>query len=349
MKYYIAPNFEAQSGIAHYSKNFFELILKDKGYKHIALSSNDEINSIIQNISNDDILHIEIGLGTLTERELLFKLLDLKDVIIDITLHDPTHLKYPYYEFKSVFLNKVSKFVQHYFNFFGFGREYYKKIRTIYVLNEKGAKKVKELYGANSKYMPHILPKLSIDLDKKFTNKLQLLYIGFIGKKKGLDYALELHKMLLNKGLDIELKIIGKPVDKSTLQYYEELQYKYSKKTNFLGYVSNYELKSNLVQNNIVILPTIDYKYICPTSGSVLNALQYGNVLLTTNANAITEIVKEGYNGFYLSNNLDNDVQMLQDLITNDSKLKEVSNNCIIYVNENHSDIIVNEYYESKK
>lgn len=349
MKYYIAPNFEAQSGIAHYSKNFFELILKDKGYEHKVINSIADIDKFIQTISNKDIFHIEIGLGTIIEREFLFKLLDSKDVTVDITLHDPAHLKYPYYEFKFSFLNKLSKFVQHYFNFFGFGRKYYKKIRTIYVLNEKGANKVQQLYSGNAQYMPLILPTMSIELNKKYSNKLQLIYIGFIGKKKGLDYALELHKMLLDLGVDIVLKIIGKPVDKSTMEYYEKLKTKYQDNTHFLGYVSNDELKSNLEQNNIIILPTIDYKYICPTSASVLNALQYGNVLLTTKANAITEIVKDGYNGFYLTNDLNNDVEMLQNLITNESKLKEVSNNCIEYINNKHNSIKVKEYYENKK
>lgn len=349
MKYYIAPNFEAQSGIAHYSKNFFELILKDKGYKHISTDNVTNLEKLFQTISNDDIFHIEIGLRTKIEQEFLFKLLDSKDVIVDITLHDPAHLKYPYYEFKYNFINKVSKFIQHYFNFFGFGRKYYNKIRTIYVLNKKGANKVIGLYKGKAKYIPHILPSASIDLDEKFSNKLQLLYIGFIGKKKGLDYTLELHQKLLNMGLEIELKIIGKPVDKVTLQYYEELKNKYSNNTKFLGYISNDELKITLEQNNVVILPTIDYKYICPTSGSVLNALQYANTLVTTKANAIDEIVQDGYNGFYLTNDLKNDTQMVYELINNQEKLREISQNCIEYVNKNHSDIIVNEYYESKK
>lgn len=54
-------------------------------------------------------------------------------------------------------------------------------------------------------------------------------------------------------------------------------------------------------QDNVVFCSTKDYKFICPTSGSVLNSMKMLNVVFTTNVNSNGYIIKDEVNGFFLT------------------------------------------------
>lgn len=346
-RYYISPNFRSESGIAHYAHVFYKEVLKKRGYKHLAIESISEFWSKIINFNPGDEFFIEIGVDTHVERDVLYELIRRGIFIIDITLHDPPHLAFPYYRFKSDLMNKFSKFVQHQFNLFNFGRNYMRKIRRIFILSRTGLAMTYQFYKLdNLRFLPHILVEQPIDPKMKYTSRLRLLFTGFIGRRKGLGYALNVHRELLYKGYDIDFFIVGKPKGREAEHFYNYSINKYKIKTHFLGYIENFNFDNVLSGSNIVILPTNEYKYICPMSGNLLNALKFGNVVITTPVNAHREVIKHEQNGFFISYNLNDDLLLIENLLSNLSIVESVSKSALKYVSSNHSIDIVSRELE---
>src|SRR5258705_13906309 len=86
------------SGISKYSRDFYELVLKERGY--IFMDSAESITTILSTISSRDHIHIEIGIFQKKEIEILFTMLKANYKNVAITLHDAPLIKYPFYEFK---------------------------------------------------------------------------------------------------------------------------------------------------------------------------------------------------------------------------------------------------------
>jgi hypothetical protein len=106
-KYYISIPFKSKSGIATYAEKFYLNILKDKNYEDKQFQKIEEFKYWYRTISNQCVFFIEIGIGSDIERQILWEVLK-DDHVVDITLHDPPFIAFPYYKFKSRYLNNAS-------------------------------------------------------------------------------------------------------------------------------------------------------------------------------------------------------------------------------------------------
>jgi glycosyltransferase involved in cell wall biosynthesis len=316
---YIAPDFGARSGVSAYARNFFSHVLQPEGFELLRVESLEQFEEWRSAQSVACRYHLEIAVGTHLERKILWRLLET-DAIVDITLHDPPYIAFPYYRTESRWLNQLSKLVQVLLPQHLFGLAQARGIRNIFTLSEKGRALTARAYrGARVRTLPHVS---ALQPMTGPSEPLSLIYTGFIGKKKGLDYALQLHQALRGEFPDLIFKVVGAPMDPVTKRYFAGLQEKYWDHVEYLGYVDDQHFIKLLSAGHVVLLPTLDYGTICPVSGNILNALMLGSVVVSTPANANAELIEDGCNGRFLSDDLALDVAMVAELLR-DPALRE--------------------------
>jgi len=317
-KFYVSSR-AGLSGICKYSKDFYEFVLKDKGY--IFVDSNEGRTAILTKIASRDYVHIEIGIFQKKEIEILFAMLDANYKNVVVTLHDAPLLKYPFREFSNPLLNKVSKFYDIYINKFDRSAGYAKKIKAIYVLSQKGLAIIKSKYKIEHVYyLPHIIDVKEIAISTASNNNF--IYLGFIGKNKGIGYSLRLHEKLLKTYPDSNFYVLGKALGKENI-FYNELKERYTRNVHFLGYVPEEALDAIFDKAMFSLMPFKDYKFFFPISGSLLFNLKKGKIIFTNKINSVAEIINDGKNGFYLSGNIKQDIKMLVGVLDNKEALAD--------------------------
>lgn len=333
-KYYICRDFTDACGISKYGSFFYSSILEPHSFKKIHLKNKNDVIQTILTINNTDKVWIEIGLGSHLETLCLKKLIKKKNPNIVITVHDAPFIEYPIIKFSCRHLNIISKLTQYVILRWPFTLIFYKhlyKIKRFYTLNPKGTTSIKNRYHlTNVKTIPHILTNI-LDVQDKKLEIPQLLYFGFIGKNKGVEYALMLHEKI-NQQLEqkILIKIIGKTLDTRSEFYFQALKNQYSDNVEYMGYVEDNELDILMKEDNIVLLPTKNYRVINPTSGSILNSLKYLNIVFTTKANSNRFIINDKFNGFFLEEDIDKDSRNII-LVIKDKKLRNRMRTNIFY------------------
>ena len=335
-KYYISSK-AGLSGICKYSHDFYELVLKDKGY--IFIDSNDNLTTIFTRISSIDIVHIEIGIFQRKEIEILFAMLNANYKNVIITMHDAPLLKYPLHEFENAFFNKISKFYDKYIDKFSNSRLYLSKIKTIYVLSEKGLRAVKSKYKIDNVYfLPHIIDTTEVIIDGAINNNF--IYFGFIGRNKGIEYSLKLHKQLLTNYPESNFFVIGRAMGKEN-HFYDFLKETYNTNVHYLGYVPEEELNEVFEMATFSLMTFKNYKFYHPFSGSLLYNLKKGKIVFATNSNSVGEVIHDGKNGFLLSGEIKKDVEIVSGIISNKHLLNDIKNEVHNYLMLNHTNTIV--------
>lgn len=333
-KIYIAPDFDARSGVSAYARKFFEHVLEPLGFEYLQVKSIDKFETWLQAQTESCRYHIEIAVGTHLERAILWRLLET-DALVEITLHDPPYIAFPYYRAEARWLNQLSKLAQVILPQRFFGLVKVRRIHQIYTLSRKGRLRTVEAYpGANVCELPFLCVRQPVPVQAQ---PLSLVYTGFIGKKKGLDYALQLHEALRVEFPDLQMKVVGAPVDQVTKHYLAELQARYQDHVEYLGYVDDQRFVGLLSAGHVVILPTMDYGTICPVSGNILDALTLGSVVLSTRANANTEFIEDGQNGRFLTFDLTRDAATVAELLRDPLLRLRMINEAQSRLVENHS------------
>jgi glycosyltransferase involved in cell wall biosynthesis len=333
MKYFYISSKTGGSGICKYSADFYELVLKEKGY--IFIDSSENLSNIFTKVSSRDQVHIEIGIFQKKEIEILFLMLKANYKNVSITLHDAPLLKYPLREFKNKFFNTLSKFYDQFISDFKNATPYIKKIKAIYVLSKKGLTATKKIYKTdNVFYLPHIINRKEIEkaapLNKNF------LYFGFIGKNKGIEYSLKLHEAIIDTHPDVQFYIIGTAIG-NQIKYYNYLKETFIKNVHFLGYVQEQELLEVYKKASFAMILFKEYNFFYPVSGSILYSLKKGKIILTNQVNAITEIIADRKNGIYLTGNIKKDTALLEELY-NDAPLQQhILQQAYTYLTQNHT------------
>lgn len=309
-KYYVSSK-TGKSGICKYSHDFFELVLKEKGY--LFIDSAEDLSVILTKVSSIDHVHIEIGIFQKNELRILIAMLNASYKNVVVTLHDPPLLKYPFHEFTNPLLNKMSKFYDIYISKFAASKEYIKKINCIYVLSQKGMDAVKYKYQVEHVYfLPHIVDKKEI-IKHTLTNT-NFIYLGFIGRNKGIEYSLQLHQQLLINYPNSNFYIVGKALGKEK-KFFDFLKEKYNTNVHYLGYVPEEELNTIFEKASFSLMPFKNYKFFSPFSGSILYNLKKGNIIFTNKVNAVAEVIENGINGFYLSGEIKKDTEIISKII----------------------------------
>lgn len=334
MKYYYISSKADSGGISNYAKTFYECVLLNQGY--IFVDSGINSDDILSTITSKDKVHIEIGIFQKKEIEILMLMLDANYRNVTITLHDPPLLKYPFNEFRNSILQNVSKFYDKYLNGSkSITTRYLNKIETIYVLSALGKKFLQSKYSLNNiHYLPHIINPKQIENDGAINKNL--LYFGFIGQNKGIEYSLKLHEKLLSQNPEVQFYVIGSARGKE-ITFYENLKKKYIKNVHYLGYLSEKDLNQVFNKASFAILPFKDYKFYKPVSGSILYCLLKGKIILTNKANTISETITDNKNGIFLSGSINKDVEIIQKIFANESKAEFIRKEALAYLELTHS------------
>ncbi|MFR3559784.1 MAG: glycosyltransferase family 4 protein [Paraclostridium sordellii] len=158
-----------------------------------------------------------------------------------------------------------------------------------------------------------------VDINKK----VKLLYVGVVNKNKNVKTVIEVCKILIKKGIDIEYTIVGNIQDSKL--------YKTIKNTDFIKYIP-YKDRKELINiyrdNDIFIMPSINESF-----GLVyLEAISQGIPVIYTRGQGFDRQFKEGEVGFSVNPfNLYEIVDCIEKIQAN---YETISNRCIEKIDE---------------
>lgn len=138
-----------------------------------------------------------------------------------------------------------------------------------------------------------IIPKDQI-FKRKTYGKLQLIYLSNLMKEKGIDELLLALEMMNDKNIDFEAKIAGHiPKNDTTIL----ARMRQIENVEYVGVVHNEEKTELLCWGNVFCLPT--YYTMEGQPISLIEAMGFGNVILTTKHAGIPDICSE-QNGLFV-------------------------------------------------
>jgi len=120
-------------------------------------------------------------------------------------------------------------------------------------------------------------------------------------------------------------------------RFYEALRRRYQHQVHFLGYVADEDLQDVFRQAGFALLLFSEYRFFHPFSGSLLQSMKMGKIVLTNRVNAVEEVIEEGKNGFFLSGDLKKDAALIGDLIGQRSLQDCMRKEIYHYLLEHHS------------
>jgi glycosyltransferase involved in cell wall biosynthesis len=175
----------------------------------------------------------------------------------------------------------------------------------------------------------------STDTDKKLSrarknDALRFIFIGRVSKDKGVDILIDAFESLNNK--NIHLYIVGSGELYTTNKTY--------KAVTFYGFQTDLE-QYYLLADYFISLPSMEN---CPFS--TLDALSYGTPVITTKAGGLNEIIKDGYNGFFIKRDIESVKRIIDKLlVADDNQYNILRENAIkTIVDQFNIDDAVNKY-----
>jgi L-malate glycosyltransferase len=171
-----------------------------------------------------------------------------------------------------------------------------------------------------------------VDL-KLFTNKISVLSNSYttIGTVKNLEKIYGIDKLInafailtkKYKNEDLRLLIVGDGSEKQNLlNLCEKLDI--VSKVNFVGFIDNNSVTNYINKMDIVCIPSISEGF----GVSAVEACACGRPIVCTDVGGLSEIVKDGYNGYLCEPLNINDLEKKLDImLRNKEKLKEFSEN----------------------
>jgi glycosyltransferase involved in cell wall biosynthesis len=330
--FYISPKTE-RSDITKYAEDFYKLILQERGY--IFIDSAETIPTILSTIASRDHVHIELGIHQRKETEILFTMLKANYKSVSVTLHSPPLLKYPFHEFHNPILNYLSKVYDRYADNFKASLPYLKKIKSIYVLTKEGQETIQRIHGINHVYyLPHIVDLSEAVTSEHSTNNF--ISFDFIGRNKQIRYSLQLHQQLISRFPEIQFYVMGSSYnDENT--FYNSLKENYKKNVQYLGVLPEDQLTAVFNQSSFAIILSENNRFYWPSGGSILESLKQGKILFTNKGNAVTSIVENEKNGYYLTGILKKDVERISSVIQNKPLKEKIKGHIHDYLLQNHS------------
>jgi len=305
-KYYVCDT-GTNSGIARYSERFFKMGLEPEGYVH--LHPDEVTDAFLGAQSGNSIWHVELGALQHRERIAFTKLIHAGFQNIDVTLHDPPFLTFPWYHFNNLFIDRLSRGVDWYLGTFGLQTKYLKRVRRVFVLSEKGATEIRKRHAiSNVQTIPLCIDPASVWSRPLGCSERDIIFFGFIGPSKGLDWALDLHCAIRAKVPDVTMHVIGQAAGPRGTKFLDGLKQRYQDGVLYHGYLQEGELDNVFKKSAHVFLPFKPYPYYCPTSASVLDSLRRGRIVWTTDVNSVGETISPNVNGMFFSGDTQRDL-----------------------------------------
>lgn len=314
----------SKSGIAAYAKDFHQAALEPAGY---VLADPDAVLRARGAFAPGTRFHIQLGIFQHRERLAMSGLARSGRYRIDATIHDPPFVTFPYFQAYSRTIMRLSRAFDWYCGSLGFQRRALERLSRAFVLSEAGRRAVQRLAPrANVVAIPHvILPERVWPSMRPLP--ADLLYFGFIGPGKGVEYALQLHRAILPARPLTRLQVVGQPTTAAAERFFKDLKREYRTNVVYNGYVPDDAIDGLFEQAGHVLLPYAQYKYVVPASGSAIHAVRRGRVVWTPDVNAMSELIRDGDNGFILSMDLEADARRLLGVLDDPALARQVSEN----------------------
>lgn len=330
MKYYVCET-NSKSGIARYAEDFYRCVLAQKGY---VLVSPRAVNAdLLRTCEPETAFFVELGAGQYAEKEALLQIIKGGFINVRVTLHDPPFLTFPYFKFRSHLLNRISRGVDYYLGGFGMVSRALRQCRTVYVLSNRGEMLLRKRYPTlNVERIPHVIPPEKIAKAALAGHETDILFFGFVGRGKGLRYALEFHVEITKRYPGVVFHVVGEAVDDAGRGYLSELKEKYKKNVFYHGYVSEARLDELFARVAHVFLPFSEYKYIAPVSGAALNSMRRGKIVWTRAVNSIAEIIRDGETGLFFRDEMQENMTVFSKLAETPGLAKEISRRALAEV-----------------
>lgn len=132
-------------------------------------------------------------------------------------------------------------------------------------------------------------------IKRREINNNRILFLGRINKNKGIYDALECMNLLKKNNVDFEFIICGDGENKKLISEIKRLDLKENVK--FKGWINNNQREKELSDSSYFILPS----YFEAMPVSILEAMAYGNVVISTNVGSIPKIIKSNKNGILVN------------------------------------------------
>lgn len=244
------------------------------------------------------------------------------------------------------FLDKNGKF------FIYFAKYLFEKVDVSIILGNSLLKNYNSIY--NNKMQVFVIPN-GIKIQKK-TNyvknngDIKILFMSNLIESKGYLDLLEAINILVNKNRikNLKLDICGKFLNHEDNTSFSNLEEYISNFKNFISTnkLTNYINFHDLVTGNlkeclfqecdIFVLPTYYSTEAQPLS--ILEALSYGKIVISTSHRGIPDMVIDGHNGLIVDKKSPKSIsEAVLKLINNESLYKEMSLNAKIHVEKNFS------------
>jgi len=161
----------------------------------------------------------------------------------------------------------------------------------------------------------------------KFSNKLNIVYVGRLERSKGVHILLEVARILRDRTKNFRISIVGTGNEKDSLAK-QIRENNLNDLFELMGYINHDNIKNIYKNANVMVHPCTTFK---ETFGlSIVEALSQGLPVITTKIGAQQEHIKNGYNGFLVApGNATQIADRLEKLIHNKDLLEKMSYNAI--------------------
>ena len=224
-------------------------------------------------------------------------------------------------------------------------KKYFKNIDKIVVMTKKAKEDYEKwLKYSNSKAkvydIPNMLEESKVDNFAKFNNKT-LISVGRLEKEKDFLTLLDVFKIINNKYNDVKLKIVGEGLQRREIEKKIE-KLNLNNKVILTGRISSQEVQEQMSASSVFVLTSL-----CESFSLVLcEAMEIGLPCVSFNIDVgPKEIIQNGINGYLIDNRDVNDMaSCIENLLIDENKWNNISNNSIESVKKYYSKNVVNEW-----
>ena len=154
--------------------------------------------------------------------------------------------------------------------------------------------------------------------NKSFDNKLTIIFVGALSGFKGVLELVEAMELLKYPERFTELIIVG---DGELMNQLVALNKQMKVKIKLVGFLKRHQIEELYRQSHIIALPSKSEGF----PKVIAEGAAYGCIPLVTNISSIDQYIKNGMNGFLLTDNKPGSIANVLDEITANSDLKKIS------------------------
>ena len=179
------------------------------------------------------------------------------------------------------------------------------------------------------------LSKINRAFSEKTSNKtFRILSVGRSHWIKGYHYALDAMKIISDKGIDSHYTIIGAK-DSEELEF-QKSDLGLDKLVEFKGNVPFQEVQKIMFESDLVLLPSVEEGI----ANVVLEAMQIGTLVLSTDCGGMNEVIENGKNGFIVpGRNPEKMAEAIQKIILlSENERQKITLEAQKTINQNHTD-----------